>query len=465
MQPILAIAWLAIRSAVRHRVFVVLAGMCIAIVAGLPMIIKDDGTAAGLAQITLTYTLGSVTMLLGIATIWIASASIAREASEAQLQLVDVKPIPRWQVWLGKWLGIVALNATLLALSGVIVATTLEWRTNRLDEAQRDAMRNEVLVARAGVKEAATDVDGIVDRFMESEEARQQINEGARPEVLKENFRNEYLAMQQVVQPNHMRRWVIDLSHVRNANELPLRLRIRFETAAVLEADTAYDTFWEFGPMDKPRLRLVSPRFISATYHEFDIPPGLLNEKGELMVDCSNRSEVSMFFDLNKGLEVLYREGGFMMNLTRCLLVLLFWLALMAAIGLASGSGLSFPVASFTAFTVLIIGLSSGLLTEIVEEGLIGGPEHKHEDGKEVNDYSPKLLDKIAVPVFKALINTVKVVRDFSPVEAVSTGRTLPWEVVVSALFRVVVLASGIVVLAGIWIFNRRELALAQGRS
>jgi hypothetical protein len=465
MKPLLAIAWLAIQSAVRHRVFVVLGAMCAAIVAGLPMVVKDDGTAAGLAQITLTYTLGSVTVLLGIATVWIAAASIAREASEAQLQLVDVKPIPRWQMWLGKWLGIVALNAALLLLSGLIIALTLEWRTRRLTPELQEAMRNEVLVARASVKEAPTDVDAVVRRFMESDEAKRQITDGARPEVLEENFRNEYLATQQVVQPDHLRRWVVDMSAVPRANELPLRLKVRFEAAAMMENSTQYDTFWEFGPLDKPRPRLVSPRFIASTYHEFDIPPGLLNEKGELIVDCSNRSETTLFFDLNKGLEVMYREGGFLMNLARCLAVLLCWLALLAAIGLASGSGLSFPVASFTAFTVLIIGLSSSLVTEIVKEGIIGGPEHRHEDGKEVNDFTPKLTDKIVVPLFKALILTVDVVRDFAPVEAVSTGRTLPWSTVISALLRIVVLASGVVVLAGIFLFNRRELALAQGRS
>ena len=42
--------------------------LVLAIVGGLPLVVKHDGTARGLAQITLTYTLGSVTVLLGFAT-------------------------------------------------------------------------------------------------------------------------------------------------------------------------------------------------------------------------------------------------------------------------------------------------------------------------------------------------------------------------------------------------------------
>ena len=57
---------------------------------------------------------------------------LAREIEERQLQMVDVKPIARWQLWLGKWLGIMTLNATLLLLSAGSVYGTLLWRAGQL---------------------------------------------------------------------------------------------------------------------------------------------------------------------------------------------------------------------------------------------------------------------------------------------------------------------------------------------
>jgi len=70
-------------------------------VVGLPLDIKHDGTARGFTQILLTYTLGTITALLGFATLWLACGKVARDVEECQLQLVAVKPVARWKIWLG----------------------------------------------------------------------------------------------------------------------------------------------------------------------------------------------------------------------------------------------------------------------------------------------------------------------------------------------------------------------------
>ena len=120
MQRILAIARLTWKSAFRYRLFWVMAALLVAAVVGLPLILKDDGTAEGLTQILLTYTLSAITVLLGMATLWLSCGTLARDVEDCQMQVVCAKPIARWQVWLGKLLGILALNAMLLALSGAV---------------------------------------------------------------------------------------------------------------------------------------------------------------------------------------------------------------------------------------------------------------------------------------------------------------------------------------------------------
>src|SRR3974390_2431842 len=128
MQRLFAIFWLTWKAAFRFRLFIVIAGLLLASVVGLPLIIKDDGTARGFTQILLTYTLSSISALLGLSTLWLAFGTLARDIEECQLQMVAVKPIARWQIWLGKWLGLVSLNAVLLALSGASVYGLLQWR-------------------------------------------------------------------------------------------------------------------------------------------------------------------------------------------------------------------------------------------------------------------------------------------------------------------------------------------------
>src|SRR5437588_8935240 len=117
MQRLFAIVKLTWKAAFRFRLFWVMAGLLLVCVVGLPLLIKDDGTARGFTQILLTYTLSLITGLLGFATLWLACGTLARDVEECQIQMVVVKPVARWQIWIGKWFGILAVNAILLLLS------------------------------------------------------------------------------------------------------------------------------------------------------------------------------------------------------------------------------------------------------------------------------------------------------------------------------------------------------------
>src|ERR1051326_5101191 len=143
-QRIAAITWLTWKAAFRFRLFIVLAVLLLASVVALPVLIKDDGTARGFTQILLTYTLTTITALLGLSTLWLACGTLARDIEDCQIQMLVVKPIARWQIWLGKWLGIISLNAALLAVSGASVYALLHWRATRLPTAAQTVLRNEV---------------------------------------------------------------------------------------------------------------------------------------------------------------------------------------------------------------------------------------------------------------------------------------------------------------------------------
>src|SRR5512137_2143821 len=153
MQPLLAIAWLTWKAAFRFRLFLVVAVLLLGAVVGLPLLIKDDGTARGFTQILLTYTLSTISALLGLSTLWLACGTLARDIEECQMQVVATKPIARWQIWLGKWLGLLSLNAALLAISGACIYGQLLFQARKLDPKQQAVLRNEVLVARGSAKE------------------------------------------------------------------------------------------------------------------------------------------------------------------------------------------------------------------------------------------------------------------------------------------------------------------------
>jgi hypothetical protein len=459
MQRLFAIIWLTWKAAFRFKLFLVVAVLLLVSVVGLPLLIKDDGTARGFTQILLTYTLSTVSGLLGLSTLWLACGTLARDIEECQMQVVAVKPIARWQIWIGKWAGIVSLNAALLALSGLSIFVLLQWRASHLPAAEQKVLRNEVLVARGSAKPPSVEkeIDAATDQAMQERLKKSREDRADLAEVRKQ-IREQVKADFQVVPPGYTKRWLIDLGLAKNyLRDRPLYLRIKFNSADKSPSGT-FGGLWAVGVPQKTALwRSEVMSLAPDTFHEFAIDPNLFDENGVLTVQFYNGNDTALLFPLDEGVEVLYREGGFGLNFVRGLGIIFCWMALLAALGLASASFMSFPVAAFCAVGVLTFVFASGTMANAVSEGTIASWNAE----KGTKGYSP--ADVLVIPTFRAVLKVISLARDFSPIDSLSTGRSVTWEQLGLAFGQVVVLLSGCLCAFGIFVFNRRELATAQG--
>jgi len=375
------------------------------------------------------------------------------------MQLLVVKPVARWQVWIGKWLGIVSLNSVLLGLSGACVFGLLQWRAAKLPEDQQRVLRTEVLVSRASAMPSARleEINDATDQILRERlaanpDAQANIAEARRQifETVKAEF--------QVVPGGAYRWWKVDLggtaTHLQGQ---PLQLRVRFNSA-VRGASETFDGRWQIGVPDTPRLWQSPPMSLAPdAFHEIAVPPDLIGEDGMLTLIFLNMSETALLFPIEDGIEVLYGQGGFLMNYVRALLVILCWMALLASIGLAASSFLSFPVASLVSVSLLVLSISSGTMALVVDEGTVMGlDESTMVPGGSV-------IDALAVPVFKGLLGVIHLAKDYSPIDALSTGRSIPWTVVGAAFLKVVLLLGGAFAVGGMFLLSRREMATAQG--
>lgn len=456
MQRIFTIAALTWKAAFRFRLFWVLAALLLASVVVLPLLLKDDGTARGFIQIMLTYTLSVITALLGFATLWLSCGTLARDIEECQMQMVAVKPIARWQIWLGKWLGILLLNTALLTLSGASVYGLLQWRARQLPAVQQAILRDEIFLARASMREPLPNLDAEVESDFAQAPNKNTLSPEQAEETRKQ-LRERRLAYHQLVPPNTQRYWVIDPGlRLPLLRDQPLFLRVKFH-AAETNASGTYLGLWQVGPLNSPQARSAPQSLAADTFHEIKLPPNLFDDKGQLVVLFENRNETALIFPIEDGVEVLYREGGFGLNFARGLGIILCWLTLLSTLGLAAASLMSFPVAAFFSFSLLVVALSSGTLTNAVSEGSVMGLDHETGAG------GGSLLDLALIPMFKGILSIVNLVQNFSPVDALSTGRSITWGQLGLAVAQIVLLLGGLLAAAGIFCFTRRELATAQG--
>jgi len=460
MQRILAIARLTWKAAFRFRLFIVLAVLLLGAVVALPLVLKDDGTARGFTQILLTYTLTTIAGLLGLSTLWLACGTLARDIEEAQIQMVATKPIARWQIWLGKWLGLVTLNAALLALTGASLFLLLHWRARSLPPEQQAILRAEVLVARGVVR--PTYPEAAMQRAIGEEfKARVRTNKVDQADA-KETMKliaARVQAKYTEVRPDRVLVWTNELglaSHF--LRDVPLTVRLKFNAAQDSPTKT-FTGILQAGVPTEGRPPWQSPPLSLAkdTFHEFQIPPGHLEADGSLVVMFYNGNPIALTFALDEGLAVLYPEGGFLLNFIRGLAIILCWMALLAALGLMTASFLSFPVAAFVSLALLTLAFSTGTMATVVEEGSLFGYDPEH------GNYGQNPVNHVAVPIISGLLTIINLAKDFSPVDALSVGRAITWPELGRAFLQIVVLLGGLLAIFGIWGLERRELATAQG--
>lgn len=457
MQPIFAITRLTVQAAIRNRLVIILGILLLCGVVALPVFIKHDGTARGLTQILLAYTLSMTTAMLGFASMWLGCGTLSREIQEAQMQMVVVKPVARWKIWVGKFLGIMTLNAFLLLVAGTAIFFLLQWKARSLSPREIVALQNEVMVSRASAAEPAPDYQGQANKIIK-ERLKGEVPPDVNIAELKTYITEQVKASLEIVAPGLGRQWTIDLGSASRVKDLPLYVRAKFNAAKAPESGS-FETFWELGVPESARLYRTNILMAPDATSEFQVPANLVGDDGVLTVRFYNYGDTPLIFPLADGMEVLYREGGFALNFYRGLGVVLCWLAVLTALGLTASSLLSFPVATFCTLGLLIVGMSTGTLKQVIEEGGIMGVNHETGFVE-----TPTFLDSFAVSASKGTLWVLNLARGFSPIDNLSSGRSVGWLELARAFFQMVVVICGAFGALGIYIFSRRELASAQNQ-
>ena len=453
MRCILAIAGQTMTSAVRFRLVIVAALLLAVCIIALPFLVRHNGTARMFAQVMLTYNLTIITGLLAFLTLWLACGALASEVESGQLQLVAVKPIARWQLWLGKWLGVVGINILLLGMSVGAAWLLLHWRARELSVDQQTVLRTEVLVARGSLREVPVDLEKDVAALVRERRQRPDAAD-LDPAMIEQQMRVLAEVRIQTVAPNFRRLWTLDMGpRAASLRDQPLHLRVRFRSAKGFDS-SLHNTVWIVGDVAGGRFSRIPVQMAADVAREFVIPANLFDAQGLLHVECENRGGTTLLFRLEDGLELLYPAGGFTPNLLRGTAVVMCWLALLAAVGLAASSFLSFPSATLASLSLLYLGLSGGSFSEAVREGSVFGLDH------ETNQPTARTLDTLFLPVFRLLNLVVNSITDYSPISDLSTGRVVGWDTLIGAIAQIVLLAGGLFAAIGMAALTRRQLGL-----
>lgn len=147
--------------------FIVLLACCLA---GVPLLLRGDGTLAGQVRTLLSYSVSLTGGLLSIVTVLVTVAVVSEDVRRHTIELLVVKPMARWQYMLGRWLGVVLLAGLLLAIGGISTYLLAEHYREKpaMSPADRSAVEKEVFTARVEVKPQTPDFDARAARMLQT---------------------------------------------------------------------------------------------------------------------------------------------------------------------------------------------------------------------------------------------------------------------------------------------------------
>lgn len=451
---IAALAGLTVRDAIRSRLLVSLAVILVLGLIGLPLLISGDNTLDGRIQVILNYTLRFALTMLSIVTLWSACGGVSSEIQDRRLYLVLTKPVHRHELWLGKWLGIVILNAFLLTLTGTIVGI-MTWHTlhgSGESETVKRESREQFLLAREAVtpepplsaRQARADAEALVKSG--------RIPSGMGVEQVETQLLKELKSARFTIPPSGEIHFTCRLPAAPDgahdlilsytfASSRPEHAPVKAEWLIGIGGETAF----RLGVTNYPGIpnKLVVPgsvvkgaQALSLTYRrlEKDNPATLFMAQG------------------GREPELLIPAGGWSMNLAKGLVMMLCRLAFLAALGLTAGCLLSIPVAVFVAFFIMVLLASAGYVESVATSGVFYIP---HEGPAPTTSW----LDKAILNQFKAFNMVTQPLLQLDPVPLLEEGRLIRWSLAARAVLLIAGFYTAITALIGISLFNRRELA------
>lgn len=449
----IAIAWLTVRETVRSKLLLSLASLLVIGLVGLPLLIAGDNTLAGKVQVILTYTLVYATTILSITTLGTACGGVSAEIQDRRLYLVITKPLHRHELWLGKWLGIMALNAVLLILTGVIISTMAHHAIHSAGDSFKikRQVSEQFLMARQALRPLSPDWARL------AEEATQRlIHAGRAPEnmtasAIQQKLMEELKIQRFTIPPGGSVKFSFHRPD-KAPRDHDLILSYKFDSTRPERNPVA--ARWTLGT-DPSHLIHISvtnyPGIPASLTLDNDVTSGtnIVTVTYQRM-DADSQATL-MLADQTQEPELLVPYGGFEMNLIRGLFIILCKLAFLTALGLTAGCLLSTPVAVFTAFFIIILLASAGYVESVATSGVFYTP---HEGVAPDQTW----LDEMILYLFRFFNVITHPLTMLDPVPLLAAGRVVSGERVILALGWLAGLYTAITALAGITLFNRREL-------
>ena len=382
------IFWLEFTGFVRSKALALLVAASALWMLGLPFVMKGDGTADGVRELYIHYSLGGVFTLLVIALLASATGSLAREREAKRLQLTLVRPVRYALIVLGKILAHVAAGALVLA----VACTLLAVKTDLAHPC------NHVLspILPSAYEEAKV----MYEKYMADPETPEAVKR-TKKEIVIRLLANRAVDRYETIRTNETATWKFPIEVFSGEG---LKVRMRFTNQYEMRQDVV-GSFSVNGGCGNISNITQSVLEVPLKDCQMEMPRDELS--------FYNAGTSAVMFRPRKDINLLLPADAFGWNLIRASVVLVAILSFVISLGIFPSAGLGRPVAMFVAFVMLIV---SEMSPSVVEQ---------YPDELETN-----LVDRIGLHITRFAAEVTRPVSSAAPLEALAKDECVELETV-----------------------------------
>ncbi|MBL7214736.1 MAG: hypothetical protein ISS71_03550 [Phycisphaerae bacterium] len=452
---IVAVAKVTFSHAIRMKIAVVVLLLLIVLLPLMSMIIDGDGTLVGKLQTFSSYGLGLVGFLLSILTIAISCFTLSNDLKRNHIYLTVTKPIRRFELVFGKLLGTVLLNLILLTLFGSILygGILLIPLISDAPHSETARAKHEFFTARIGLK-PELDMETLSQKARERFEAlktKKQLPEGMSVSRVMAELHSEEVMKAKSVAPGRQKVWEFENVRIKNPQDPNTVIFIRYKYQTSVEpSDGQVFGQWRIGDLRQydaggmtTQIYGIDRQEATRTVHEFAVPADAVTSDGYLAVAFRNDPGLNRTVIIPEDVEVLYRTGTFTGNYFRVIVLIFVQLIFLSILGIALTTFLSFPIAILFSVSVFFVGLINFFIIDAIEA-----------------------LGKTMFIVYNFIIKPIlwflpHFDQMYQPGWYIVDGKTLEWTFLFSTIGTTLCIKGLLLLLAGMFIFSRREVAKA----
>ncbi|MEM9165952.1 MAG: hypothetical protein AAGB48_02890 [Planctomycetota bacterium] len=252
--PVSAIAANVLAEAIRLKLSLVFIVLLIFGLAALPGLLDPETPLRYRVQSFLQYGTGGTFWLIAVLVVAFSVSTVATEQRDKIIWQTVTKPVAAWQYILGKWVGVSALAALLLAVNAAGVFLFVEYLRQQPAQGEREAyvalnetgvsedrliLESQILTARRAIDAAEPDpsleqIDAIISSRVENIQQTQpdyQLDPATRDEWRKELY-SDYRLLYFAIPPGGMQRYVFEDVGFGPDADIPVTLTYRIDAAA-----------------------------------------------------------------------------------------------------------------------------------------------------------------------------------------------------------------------------------------